>query len=128
MSEEIKTINEENLTEVWTKVAELVKYITGDVNVKEDGNLLYQIKNLNLDGVNATLAEQIQESLKIISVVDASLANMQLSFLQLAMVVQTMTDADVIDSDNVVVELFDNQDDVAISLGYYDSSNKRLYA
>jgi hypothetical protein len=117
-----------NLGIVWERVAQFVKLITGDVNVTKDGNLLEQIKNINTDGMNQQMTEQIEESLKIIGAVDDSLSNMQMSFLQLAMVVQTMTDADVIDSDNVAVELFNTEDDVIITSGYYDGENKRLYA
>lgn len=85
------------------------------------------IQNINL-GLNAQLSEQIQEALKIISTVDGSLAGMQMNFLQLAMVVQTMTDAEVIGSDNAAIELFDTEDDVIIISGSYDGVNKRLYA
>lgn len=89
-------------------------------------NLVYEKREIQL--LNEQLSEEIQESLKITSNVDGRLAGLQSNFLQLAMVVQTMTDAEVINSDNVVLELFNSDDDVVLISGYYDSENKRLYA
>lgn len=109
----------------WTKgISEATTIESGLMSASDKEKL----DKIDLDSINSGLSEQIQESLKIIGSVDKSLTNTQVNLLQLAMVVQTMTDADVIDSDNVVIELFNTKDDIVIISGYYDSSNKRLYA
>ena len=89
-------------------------------------NQVYEKKEMQL--LNEQLSEQIQESLRITGDVNERLAESQNNILQLAMIVQTMTDADVIDSDNVVIELFNSDDDIVLISGTYDSANKRLYA
>jgi hypothetical protein len=48
--------------------------------------------------------------------------------LQMAMTMATLTDADIMDSDNVVIETFSSNDDVIMVSGMYDSTNKCLYA
>ena len=89
-------------------------------------NQVYEKKEMQL--LNEQLSEQIQESLRITGDVNERLAESQNNILQLAMIVQTMTDADVIDSDNVVIELFNSDDDIVLISGTYDSAKKRLYA
>lgn len=74
------------------------------------------------------LSERIQGSLEVAGAVDARLVVLKENVLQIAMVVQAMTDADVIGSDNIAIELFDTEDGVMITSGSYDSANKRLYA
>lgn len=50
------------------------------------------------------------------------------SIISMALVLQTMTDAQVIDSDNIAVETFKNADDLIIHSGILDSVNRRIYA
>ena len=54
--------------------------------------------------------------------------SMKRDMLKMAMVVSTLTDADVMDSANVVIETFSDDNDVIMVSGAFDSSNKRLYA
>ncbi|MGN8805834.1 MULTISPECIES: hypothetical protein [unclassified Blautia] len=74
------------------------------------------------------LSERIQGSLEVAGAVDARLVVLKENVLQIAMVVQAMTDAKVLDSDNVAVDLFDTADDIVLICGSYDAANKRLYA
>jgi hypothetical protein len=46
-------IDKTNLGIVWDRVAQVVKLITGDVNVREDGSLQEQIKGLSAGGIGA---------------------------------------------------------------------------
>jgi hypothetical protein len=87
-----------------------------------------QLGDIDLDTLNQQMTEQIQEALKITGAVDEGLANTKVDVLELTMAVQTLMDADVISSDNVVIELFDTTDDISVQTGYYDSENKRLWA
>jgi LysM repeat protein len=50
------------------------------------------------------------------------------SVISIAMVLQMMTDADVIDADNIAVETFRNGDDLVIYSGTLDTENRRIYA
>ena len=50
------------------------------------------------------------------------------SIISMALVLQTMTDAQVIDSDNIAVETFKNADDLILHSGILDSANRRIYA
>lgn len=75
-----------------------------------------------------TTNEQIQEALRIIQNTNDDLDSVKRNVLNLAMAVSSLIDADVIDSENIVVELFDTQDDIKLTSGYYDAENKRLYA
>lgn len=87
-----------------------------------------QLGDIDLDALNQQMTEQIQEALKIIGTMDGDLIGTHADVLELAMAVQTLMDADVISSDNVVIELFDTTDDVSVQTGYYDSESKRLWA
>jgi hypothetical protein len=87
-----------------------------------------QIGDIDIDTLNQQMTEQIQEALKIIGTMDGDLIGTHADVLELAMAVQTLMDADVISSDNVVIELFDTTDDISVQTGYYDSENKRLWA
>lgn len=110
-------VSKNNLPLIWQKVTELVKLIAGDVDVKNDGNLQSQIKNLN----------GVPEELKKVDILDNTVTRTQMNFLQLAMTVQAMTE-NTVSYDNTVIDLFTVENTVTITSGLYDSQNTQLYA
>jgi phage-related tail fiber protein len=94
---------------------------------KDVENLRLEVKAL-IDNINQTTQEQIQEALSIVGNTEKSMDTMKREMLQMAMTMATLTDADIMDSDNVVIETFSSNDDVIMVSGMYDSTNKCLYA
>lgn len=96
---------------------------------KKDLEILRIKHNADMENVNAMVQEQLQEALKIIQGADSTIAGLQSSIVKMAMILATITDADFLGADNIVVETFkDNADDIIFANGGFDSSNKRLYA
>ena len=94
---------------------------------KDIENLRLEVKT-QIENINQTTQEQIQEALSIIGNTEKSMDSMKRDILKIAMAVSTLADADIMDSDNVVIETFSNSNDVIIASGMFDSVNKRLYA
>ena len=94
---------------------------------KDIENLRLEVK-AQIENINQTTQEQIQEALSIIGNTEKGMDSMKRDMLKMAMVVSTLTDADVMDSANVVIETFSDDNDVIMVSGAFDSSNKRLYA
>lgn len=81
------------------------------------------------------LASDVEELKKNVTEIGTSVAKItnQLnsatsSTISMALVLQTMTDAQVIDSDNIAVETFKDADDLIIHSGILDPTNRRIYA
>lgn len=86
--------------------------------------------NLSLD-VQAALdqsSSSIQEIFRMIQKTNNGISKAETEILQNKLVLQTLTDADVINSENVVVDSFKTINDITIIEGGYDSVNNRLYA
>lgn len=81
-----------------------------------------------IENINQTAQEQLQEALSIIGNTEKDIDSMKRNMLKMAMVVSTLTDADVMDSANVVIETFSDINDVIIVCGAFDAINERLYA
>lgn len=111
-----------------TEVVELVVDPSVVMATKKDiENLRLEVK-AQIGNVNQTTQEQIQEALSIIGNTEKGMDSMKRDMLKMAMVVSTLTDADVMDSANVVIETFSDDNDVIMVCGAFDSINKRLYA
>lgn len=95
---------------------------------KKDIEQLRQDMTQNINSVNATLQEEIQEALKITAAVQNDVDGVKNSMLRMGIVVSTLTDADVLDADNVAIESFKTAEDVIIISGIFDGENNRLYA
>ena len=95
---------------------------------KKDIELLRQDVTENINNVNATLQEEVQESLKITAEVQNDIDGVKNNMLRMGSVVSALTDADVMDADNVAIETFKTADDVIIISGIFDRKNNRLYA
>lgn len=82
----------------------------------------------NINTVNETLSERVDETLKITAGVQADVDGVKIYMLRMGMVLATLTQADVLDADNIAVEVFNTADDVIITSGIFDAENHRLYA
>lgn len=111
-----------------TEVVELIVDPSVVMATKKDiENLRLEVK-AQIENINQTTQEQIQEALSIIGNTEKGMDSMKRDMLKMAMVVSTLTDADVMDSANVVIETFSDDNDVIMVCGAFDSTNKRLYA
>lgn len=95
---------------------------------KEDIEQLRQDITQNINAVNATVQEEVQEALKITAMVQNDVDRVKDNMLRIGIVVSTLTDADVLDADNVAIETFKNNDDIIIRSGIFDKENSRIYA
>jgi hypothetical protein len=80
------------------------------------------------DAANAKFSEQIEEAMKSVQNVDGEVSSLQDSMLQMAMALSAISDADVIDSNNILIETFRDENDIMITSGAYDSEKFCLYA
>jgi prophage DNA circulation protein len=78
--------------------------------------------------MNEMFSGQIAEAMKSVQIVDGEVSSLQDSVLQMAMALSTISDADVIDSDNILIETFRDDNDIMITSGIYDSEKCCLYA
>ena len=60
--------------------------------------------------------------------VEKDMDKMKRNMVNMAMVMATLTEADIMDSDNVVIETFSSNDDVIMVSGMFDNANKCVYA
>lgn len=111
-----------------TEVVELVVDPSVVMATKKDIEILRLEVKSQIENINQTTQEQIQEALSIIGNTEKGMDSMKRDMLKMAMVVSTLTDADVMDSANVVIETFSDDNDVIMVCGAFDSANKRLYA
>ena len=95
---------------------------------KKDLETLRQSLTENINTVNATLSEQVQEALRITAGVQTDVDGVKNNMLRMGIVLSTLTKADVLDADNIVIETFETANDVIITSGIFDSKNNRLYA
>ena len=95
---------------------------------KKDIEQLREDMTKSINTVNATLQEEVQEALKITAAVQNDVDGVKNYMLRMGIVVSTMTDADVLEADNIAIENFKTADDVIIISGIFDGENHRLYA
>lgn len=74
------------------------------------------------------LASDVDELKTSVAKTSDQVSSATASIISVALVLQTMTDAQVIDSDNIAVETFKNADDLIIHSGILDPANRRIYA
>lgn len=98
------------------------------VATKKDLNDLRDEFTLKIDNINATVQEEVQESLKITAAVQEDVDGLKSNMLSMWIVLSTLTDAEIMDADNIVIENFSTADDVIITSGALDAENNRLYA
>lgn len=111
-----------------TESVELIVDPTVVMATKKDiENLRLEVK-ADIENINQTTQEQIQETLSIVGNVEKAMDSMDRNMLKMAMAMATLTDADIMDSDNVVIEAFSNNNDVIMVKGAYDSVNACVYA
>lgn len=94
---------------------------------KDIDHLRLEMKT-QIETINTSTQEQIQETLSIVGGFERNMDGMERDMLKMAMTVATLTDAAVIDSDNVVIETFADNNDVIIDKGTFDSANKCMSA
>ena len=70
----------------------------------------------------------MQEALRITAGVQTDVDGVKNNMLRMGIVLSTLTKADVLDADNIVIETFETTNDVIITSGIFDSKNNRLYA
>ena len=95
---------------------------------KKDIEQLREDMTQSINTVNATLQEEVQEALKITAAVQNDVDGVKNNMLRMGIVVSTLTDADVLEADNIAIENFKTADDVIITSGIFDRENHRLYA
>ena len=95
---------------------------------KKDIEQLREDMTQSINTVNATLQEEVQEALKITAAVQNDVDGVKNNMLRMGIVVSTLTDADVLEADNIAIENFKTADDVIITSGIFDGENHRLYA
>lgn len=78
--------------------------------------------------MNEMFSGQISEAMKSIQNVEGEVTSLQDSTLQMAMALTAISDADVINSNNILIETFRDENDIMITSGIFDSSNHCLYA
>lgn len=78
--------------------------------------------------MNEMFSGQISEAMKSIQNIDGEITSLQDLSLQMAMALSTISDADVINSNNILIETFRDENDIMITSGMFDSSNHCLYA
>ena len=81
-----------------------------------------------IDGINQTTQEQITEVLRVVGNTEKSMDSMKKDMLKMAMAISTLTDADIMDFDNAVIETFSNVDGVIMHTGTFDTERKCVYA
>lgn len=86
------------------------------------------VNKKSAEEANKTSQEQMQEALRITAAVQSDVDEVQNDLLSVAMVLSTLTDAEVLESNNAAVETFRTANDVIITSGSLDSTNNRLYA
>lgn len=111
-----------------TDSVELIVDPTVVMATKKDIERLRLEVNAQIEAINATTQEQIQEALSITGGFERTMDGMERDMLKMAMTIATITDADVIDSGNVVIETFADNNDLIMVKGAFDSVNKRVYA
>lgn len=94
---------------------------------KDIENLRLEVK-AQIENINQTTQEQIQEALSIVGNAEKDMDNMKRNMVNMAMVMATLTEANIMDSDNVVIETFSSNDDVIMVSGMFDNANKCVYA
>lgn len=58
-----------------------------------------------------------------------NIASNTMNIIAIELHIETTTSADIAGTtDNIVLETFDDANDINISVGYYDAENKRVYA
>lgn len=78
--------------------------------------------------MNEMFSGQISEVMKSIQNIDGEITSLQDLSLQMAMALSAISDADVINSNNILIETFRDENDIMITSGIFDSSNHCLYA
>lgn len=111
-----------------TDSVELIVDPTVVTATKKDLERLRLEIKADMEAMGAMVQEQLQEALSIVGNFEKNMDSMERDMLKMAMTVATLTDADVIDSDNVVIETFADNNDVILVKGAFDSANKCVYA
>lgn len=111
-----------------TDSVELIVDPTVVMATKKDIERLRLEVKAQIEAINATTQEQIQEALSIAGSFEKNMDGMKRDMLKMAMTVATLTDADTIDSENAVIETFADNNDVIMVKGAFDSVNKCVYA
>ncbi|TGY93446.1 hypothetical protein E5329_18690 [Petralouisia muris] len=111
-----------------TDSVELIVDPTVVMATKKDIERLRLEVKAQIEAINATTQEQIQEALSIAGSFEKNMDGMKRDMLKMAMTVATLTDADAIDSENAVIETFADNNDVIMVKGAFDSVNKCVYA
>ena len=78
--------------------------------------------------MNEMFSGQISEAMKSIQNIDGEITSLHDFSLQMAMALSAISDADVINSNNILIETFRDENDIMITSGIFDSSNHCLYA
>lgn len=107
---------------------ELIVDPTVVMATKKDIERLRLEVKAQIEAINATTQEQIQEALSIAGSFEKNMDGIKRDMLKMAMTVATLTDADTIDSENAVIETFADNNDVIMVKGAFDSVNKCVYA
>lgn len=94
---------------------------------KDIENLRLEVK-AQIENINQTAQEQIQEALSIVGNAEKDMDKMKRNMVNMAMVMATLTEANIMDSDNVVIETFSSNNDVIMLSGMFDNANKCVYA
>ena len=111
-----------------TESVELIVDPSVVMATKKDVEKLRLEVKTQIENINQTTQEQIQEALSIVGNVEKDMDNMKRNMVNMAMVMATLTEADIMDSDNVVIETFSSNDDVIMVSGMFDNANKCVYA
>lgn len=107
---------------------ELIVDPTVVMATKKDIERLRLEVKAQIEAINATTQEQIQEALSIAGSFEKNMDGIKRDMLKMAMTVATLTDADTIDFENAVIETFADNNDVIMVKGAFDSVNKCVYA
>ena len=111
-----------------TESVELIVDPSVVMATKKDVEKLRLEVKTQIENINQTTQEQIQEVLSIVGNAEKDMDNMKRNMLKMAMAISTLTDADIMDSDNVVIETFSSTDDVIMHTGTFDTERKCVYA
>ncbi len=111
-----------------TDSVELIVDPTVVMATKKDIERLQLEMKAQIEAVNVTTQEKIQEMLNIVRNIEKNMDSMEWDMLKMAMAIATLTDADVIDSGNAVIETFADSNGITMIKGAFDSVNKCVYA
>ncbi|MCI5713673.1 MAG: phage tail protein [Lachnospiraceae bacterium] len=95
---------------------------------KKDLEDLRSELNEKIDNINSTVQEEVREALKVTAKMQDNIDDIENNMLRMGIVLSTLSDADCIGSDNIVIENLHNADDIIIRSGSFDAESHRLYA